>query len=70
MTTWEALRRLVDELPDSKLATALQLVESLREGEEGERLSPEDLEAVRRGLEDIRAGRVKRLEDLRRELDV
>ena len=31
-------------------------------GEAGEELSPEDLVAVRRGLEDIRAGRYVRLE--------
>ncbi|HHY99362.1 MAG TPA: helix-turn-helix domain-containing protein [Firmicutes bacterium] len=33
-----------------------------------EELSPEDLAAIRRGLEDIKAGRVERWEDLSKEL--
>ena len=33
-----------------------------------EELSPEDLAAIRRGLEDLKAGRVERWEDLSKEL--
>ncbi|MBX6377927.1 MAG: helix-turn-helix domain-containing protein [Clostridia bacterium] len=39
----------------------------LETGDEEERLSAEDLEAVRRGLEDVRAGRLKSLEQYERE---
>ncbi len=37
-------------------------LEAFLQGEDEEPLSPEDLEAVRRGLEDLKAGRVKTLE--------
>jgi hypothetical protein len=60
MTVKEELHRLVDQLPE---------IEDLRAAAEAddEPLDPETLESLDRGLADIRAGRVKPLEQYERE---
>lgn len=64
--TKDALHRLVDELPEDQLAEAHQFLQDLVRGANSEAadepLDPETLASLERGLEDIRAGRVKSLE--------
>ena len=70
MTAKEGLHKLVDELRESQLAEARQLLEALRDsavGVDDEPLTEEDLASIERGLADVRAGRVKSLEDYERE---
>jgi len=57
----EELHRLIEALPVTELPIARRFLEYLRDTEE--ELSPEDLEAVNRGLEDIKAGRYVTLEE-------
>lgn len=52
----EELYRLIDALPVAELPAARRFLEYLRDTSGEEELSPEDIEAVRRGLEDIKAG--------------
>ena len=64
----EELYRLIDALPVAELPAARRFLEYLRDTSGEEELSPEDIEAVRRGLEDIKAGRTRTWADVRREL--
>ena len=67
MMVKEELHRLVDELPEEQ---ARQLLEELRYASaavDDEPLSKEDLASVERGMEDVRAGRVKSLGQYERE---
>jgi hypothetical protein len=75
------LHRMIDELPESELHAAARFLEFLREAgdpllraleaapEDDEPLTPEDEAAIEEALEDVRAGRVVRHEDLWRRLE-
>jgi hypothetical protein len=69
MTTKEALHHLVDELPEDQAELARQWLEDLRHAadQEGPPLDAESLASLDRGLADISAGRVKPLDDYKRE---
>lgn len=69
MTAKEALHHLVDELPDEQAELARQWLEDLRHAadEEGPPLDAETLASLDRGLADISAGRVKPLDEYKRE---
>jgi len=69
MTAKEALHHLVDELPDEQAELARQWLEDLRHAadEEGPPLDAETLTSLDRGLADISAGRVKPLDEYKRE---
>jgi hypothetical protein len=69
MTVKEELHRLVDELADHEADLARQLLTDLKNAadEDGEPLSPEALESLDRGLDDIQTGRVKPLEQYERD---
>ncbi|MBI4504565.1 MAG: hypothetical protein HY691_03440 [Chloroflexi bacterium] len=72
------LRRLVDQLPESELHTARRfllrcvhdpLLRKLLEApEDDEELTEEDVVALAEAYEDIKAGRVYTLEEVKREL--
>lgn len=64
----EELYRMIDALPVAELPKVRRFLERLQADEE-EELSSEDIEAVRRGLEDVKAGRTRPWADLRRELE-
>jgi len=65
VTTREALHHLVDQLPDEQAELARLWLEDLRHAadDDGSPLDAETLESADRGLADIAAGRVKRLEE-------
>ncbi len=69
MTTKDALHHLVDELPDGQIDLARELLEDLRDGADigGSALDAETLESLDRGLADISTGRVKPLDEYKRE---
>jgi len=69
MTTKDALHHLVDELPEDQTELARVLLEDLRDAAdvEGPPLDTETLASLDRGLADIAAGRVKPLNEYRRE---
>ncbi len=68
MTVRDELHRIVDELPEEKLADVRQFVDDLKAGCEGEEpLSAETLVAIQEGLEDIKAGRTVSWEQVKRE---
>jgi len=68
MTVREELHRIVDELPEKKLADVRQFINDLKAGGEGEEsLRAETLAAIQEGLEDIRAGRTVSWEQVKRE---
>ncbi len=76
----EALRRLVDRLPDDQVEPALRLLERLEAGadplvrlldeapEDDEELTPEEEAKLKEGEEAWRRGDVVALDDLSREL--
>lgn len=76
----EALHRLVDELPEPDVDTATRVLEALRATadpvlrslltapEENEPISDEERAAIEEGMEDIRAGRVHSLDEVKKEL--
>jgi hypothetical protein len=64
----EELCRMIDTLPVAELPKVRRFLERLQ-ADEAEELSSEDIEAVRRGLEDVKAGRTRPWADLRRELE-
>ncbi|BDG59806.1 hypothetical protein [Caldinitratiruptor microaerophilus] len=66
-TTKEDLHALVDRLTNDQAQELLEYARWLL-GEEDDRLSADDLAAVKRGLADIRAGRVRPWEEVRRTL--
>jgi hypothetical protein len=60
--------QLVDELPDEYIDVVSKYVDDLRASEiDDEPLSTDDVASIELGLEDIRQGRVKSLDDYRRE---
>ncbi len=59
----EELHRLIEALPVTELPIARRFLEYLRDTGDEEELSPEDVEAVNRGLEDLKAGRYMTLEE-------
>jgi predicted transcriptional regulator len=67
------LYRLIDELPEAELHAAARFLEYLRDA--GDPLlralhaAPEDEAAIEEALEDVRAGRIVRHEDLWRRLE-
>jgi hypothetical protein len=70
MTVKEDLHRLVEELPASQFDEARQRLEDLRDSSttvDDEPLTEEDRASVERGMQDIRAGRVKTLDQYERE---
>ena len=69
MTTKEDLHHLVDELADDQTDLALALLEDLRNAADqgGPPLDSQTLASLDRGLADIASGRVKSLEEYKRE---
>jgi len=69
MATKEVLHRLVDELPEDQTEFARVLLKDLRAAADigGPPLDAETLASLDRGLADIAAGRIKRLEEYKRE---
>ncbi|MEW6048840.1 MAG: hypothetical protein AB1609_20580 [Bacillota bacterium] len=68
-TTKETLRELVERLTDEQAQEVLDYTRWLLTEGEGEEFSASDLAAVRRGLADIQAGRLRPWEEVRRELE-
>jgi hypothetical protein len=67
MTTKQEIHKLVEELPDQHVAELRRYVQDLSTTEvDEEKLSPDDLASIDRGLQDIQAGRVKTLDDNRK----
>ena len=67
MTAKEELHQLVDELADRHLEEARRFLHDLRASEADDSLDADALASLDRGLADIRAGRLKSLEDYERE---
>ncbi len=69
MTTKDVLHHLVDELPEDQTEIARVLLEDLRDAADvdGRPLDAETLASVERGLADIAAGRIKPLDEYKRE---
>jgi hypothetical protein len=69
MTAKEALHCLVDELPEDQTELARLLLEDLRSAHDpgGPPLDEETFASLDRGLADIAAGRVKPLDEYKRE---
>jgi hypothetical protein len=82
MTKREAVRKLVDEVPDAELHAAERYLQYLRDQgdpllralmnapEEDELMTEEERAAVEEAMEDVRAGHVVSDDELRRELDI
>ena len=64
----QALRELVEKLPDPEVPAALRFLEFLCDHAGQEPLTPEDLKAVAQGREDIREGSSRSLSELKAEL--
>ena len=76
----ERLHKLVDRIPDGEVHTAERFLEYLASvddpvlrslmnaPEDDEPVTPEEEEAVREALEDVAAGRMHSLEEVKREL--
>ena len=64
----QALRELVEKLPDPEVPAAMRFLEFLCDHVDQEPLFPEDLEAVARGRADIHDGRSRSLSELKVEL--
>lgn len=69
MTTKDALHHLIDVLPDEQADLARELLEDLQGASDidGPALDAETLASLDRGLSDISAGRVKSLDQYKRE---
>lgn len=69
MSAKEALHRLVDDLPEEHADLAREILEDLAGAgdSDGAPLDAETLASLDRGLADIDAGRVKRLDEYERE---
>ena len=79
-TTKNDIHKVVEQLPSSQFDSAIQYLRYLRDfsdpvmgnlpedTEYDDDLSPEDIAAIQEGLEDIRAGRLTPIEDVRKEL--
>ncbi len=80
MTTKDDIHRVVEQLPSAQFDAAIQYLRYLRDfsdpvmkstaedTEYDDDLSLEDIAAIEEGLEDIRAGRLTPIQDVRREL--
>ena len=64
----QALRELVEKLPDPEFPAAVRCLEFLCDHVDQEPLTPEDLKAVAQGREDIQGGRSQSLSELKVEL--
>jgi predicted transcriptional regulator len=64
MTVRESVHQLVDALPDSRLADALDYLADLQDTDAS--FSPETRAAIEEGLDDIRNGRTITLQEYRR----
>ena len=64
MTVRENVHQLVDTLPESRLADALDYLADLQDADVS--LSPETQAAIEEGLDDIRDGRTITLQEYRR----
>lgn len=64
----EELYRLISSLPSDKLPLARRLLLELQDRNDDE-LEPEEVAALERGLEDIKAGRTRPWAEVRRELE-
>ena len=79
-TTKDDIHRVVEQLPRAQFEAAVQYLRYLRDSSDSamsnlaedaeydEDLSPEDIASIEEGLEDIRAGRLTPIQDVRREL--
>ncbi|MEX2303066.1 MAG: hypothetical protein WD733_19140 [Bryobacterales bacterium] len=68
MTTRQEIQKLVEELPDEHVDELRRYVQDLHATEvDEEPLSPDDLASIENGLQDIRAGRFKTLDEYKRE---
>ncbi len=69
MTAREAVHQLVDQLPDDQAELARVWLEDLRNAADpgGPPLDAETPASLERGLDDVREGRVKSLEQYERE---
>ena len=69
MTTKDVLHRLIDELPEDRTDLAHIVLEDLTNAADtdGPPLDSEALASLDRGLADIAAGRVKSLDEYKRE---
>jgi predicted transcriptional regulator len=69
MTVKEEIHRLVEKLPENQAELARQMLQDLCDAADanGPPLAPEVLASLDRGLADIAAGRVKTLEQYKRE---
>jgi hypothetical protein len=69
MTSKEALHHLVDELPEDQTELARVLLQDLHDAADvdGPPLDAETLASLDRGLADIASGRVKPLDEYKRE---
>ena len=76
VTERESLHRLVDELPEEEIGLARRYLQALRRGAvydleawiDDEPLTEEEREAVREAREDVEAGRVHTLDEVKRDL--
>ena len=64
MSVRENVHRIVDALPEDRLADVLDYLDDLQDTDE--QLSAETKAAIEEGLADIRAGRTMTLEEYRR----
>jgi len=81
-TKREDVRKLVDDVPEAELHAAARYLQYLRDREdplvralmdapeEDEPISDEERAAIEEGMEDLRAGRVHSLDDVKKELDL
>lgn len=67
MTVKEEIHRLVDELPEGQAQRVLEDLRYASAEVDDEPLTAEDLASIDRGMEDVRAGRVKSLDQYERE---
>lgn len=63
MTVRENVHRIVDALPEERLADVLDFLDQI---EDDDTLNPEEETALERALEDVRQGRTISLEELKR----
>ena len=61
MSQREELRAVVERLPEEQIGDVLDYIEDLQVG-----ISPDTLNAIREGLDDVRHGRVVTVDEYRR----
>lgn len=67
MTARDDLHHLVDELPEAYLGQARDLLQGLRDSEDAEVLTPEELARIEAGREAIRRGDYITMEEYKRQ---